>query len=170
MSQQVTIMIKEADALKRFEHATFKQGRALEQPNVAKQVYNLQADHEETADQGLMHGSYNFWLGEAVNQVREYLTAEPTVANTDETTIVLKMPGNWEHYAPNAPGLKYAMLELIQNGMLADWYDETKPDSAKTFRQKAEVNRAQIRSIIYSLKPPTVTITSEAGQFDGEQA
>lgn len=170
MPQQVTIMIKEADALKRFERATFKQGRALEQPNVVKQVYNLQADHEESADQGLMHDSYNQWLGEAVNQVREYLTAEPTVSNTDETTLVLLMPGNWEHYAPNAPGLRYAMLELIQNGMLADWYDETKPDSAKSFRQKAELNKAQIRSIIYSLKPPTVTVTSDAGQFEGEQA
>lgn len=169
MPQQVTIMIKEADALKRFERATFKQGRALEQPNVAKQVYNLQADSEETADAGLMHESYTYWLGEAINQVREYLVAEPTIANKDESTFMLLMPGNWEHYAPNAPGLKYAMLELIQNGMLADWYDETKPDSAKTFRQKSEVNKAEIRSIIYSLKPPTVTITSEAGQFDGEQ-
>ena len=169
MPQQVTIMIKEADALKRFERATFKQGRALEQPNVAKQVYNLQADGEETADAGLMHESYTYWLGEAINQVREYLVAEPTIANKDESSFMLLMSGNWEHYAPNAPGLKYAMLELIQNGMLADWYDETKPDSAKTFRQKSEVNQAEIRSIIYSLKPPTVTITSEAGQFDGEQ-
>lgn len=156
--------------LKRFQQATYKQGRALEQPNVVKQVYNLQADGEDTADAGLMHDSYNEWLGEAVNQVREYLTAEPTVANTDVTSIVLLMPGNWEHYAPNAPGLKYAILELIHNGMLADWYDNTKPDSAKGFRQKAELNKAEIRSIIYSLKPPTVTITSEAGTFEGEQA
>ena len=170
MPQQVTITIKEADALKRFEYATFKQGRALEQPKVMKQVYNLQADSEETADYGLMHDSYTYWLGEAVNQVREYLTAEPVIANKDESTFMLLMPGNWEHYAPNAPGLKYAMLELILNGMLADWYDETKPDSAKTFKQKAELNKAEIRSIIYSLKPPTVTVTSEAGQFEGEQA
>lgn len=170
MPQQVTITIKEADALKRFERATFKQGRALEQPNVVKQVYNLQADGEETADAGLMHDSYTYWLGEAVNQVREYLVAEPTIANNDESTFMLLMPGNWEHYAPNAPGLRYAMLELIQNGMLADWYDETKPDSAKTFRQKSEVNKAEIRSIIYSLKPPTVTVTSAVGTFEGEQA
>lgn len=156
--------------LKRFERATFKQGRALEQPQVVKQVYNLQADGEDTADAGLMHDSYTYWLGEAVNQVREYLTAEPIITNTDVTSITLLMPDNWEHYAPNAPGLKYAMLELIQNGMLADWYDETRPDSAKTFRQKSEVNKAEICSIIYSLKPPTVTITSEAGTFEGEQA
>ena len=142
----------------------------MEQPQVMKQVYNLQADGEDTADAGLMHDSYNKWLGEAVNQVREYLTAEPTITNTDVTSIVLLMPGSWEHYAPNAPGLKYAMLELIQNGMLADWYDGTKPDSAKSFKQKAELNKAEIRSIIYSLKPPTVTITSEAGTFEGEQA
>lgn len=140
----------------------------MEQPNVAKQVYNLQADGDDTADAGLMHDSYNEWLGVALNQVREYLTAEPTIANKDESTFVLLMPGTWEHYAPNAPGLKYVMLELIQNGMLADWYDETKPDSAKTFRQKSELNKAEIRSIIYSLKPPTVTVTSAAGQFEGE--
>ena len=172
MSQQVTISIKESEVLKLMEQATFKQGRALEQPQVAKQVYNLQSDVEDAADAGLMHSSYAFWLGEAINQVREYLTEEPTVGTTvqtsDTTTITLLMPGNWEHYAPNAPGLRYAMLELIQNGILADWYDKTKPDSAKTFRQKAELNKAEIRSIVYSLRPPTVSITSVAGQFEGE--
>lgn len=168
MSQQVTITIKEANVLKRFEDATYKQGKALEQPQVAKQVWNLQADVEEAADYVLMHESYAYWLGEAVNQVRKYLLSEPAVSNKDETSLVLLMPGNWEHYAPNAPGLKYAMLELIQNGMLADWYDETKPDSAKTFWQKAELNKAEIRSIVYSLRPPTVSITSVAGQFEGE--
>ena len=168
MSQQVTITIKEAEVLKRFQQATYKQGRALEQPNVVKQVYNLQADGEDTADAGLMHDSYNAWIGEAVNQVREYLTAEPTITNTDVTNIVLQMPGNWEHYAPNAPGLKYAMTELILNGMLADWYDNTKPDSAKGFRQKAELNKAQVRSIIYALKAPSVSVTSAAGSFPDE--
>lgn len=165
MPQQVTITIKEADALKRFERATFKQGRALEQPHVVKQVYNMQADSEDAADAGLMHDSYTYWLGEAINQAREYLTEEPVISNKDETSFNLLMPGNWEHYAPNAPGLKYAMMELIQNGMLSDWYDETKPDSAKSFRQKAELNKAEIRSIIYSLKPPIVTVRSVAGQF-----
>ncbi len=151
--------------MKRFEQATYKQGKALEQPKVVKQVWNLQADQEESADAGLMHDSYSYWLGEAVNQVREYLVTEPAIANKDESTLTLLMPGNWEHYAPNAPGLRYAMVELIKNGMLADWYDDTKPDSAKAFKQKAEVNKAEIRSIIYSLKPPTVTVTSEAGEF-----
>lgn len=168
MSQQVTITIKEANVLKRFEDATYKQGKALEQPQVAKQVWNLQADVEEAADYVLMHESYAYWLGEAVNQVREYLLAEPSIANKDESTFMLLMPGNWEHYAPNAPGLKQAMLELILNGMLADWYENTKTDSAKTFRQKSELNKAEIRNIVYSLKPPTVSITSVAGTFDDE--
>ena len=168
MPQQVTITIKEADALLRFERATFKQGRALEQPQVVRQVYNLQADREDTADEGLMHDSYTRWLWEGIRIVREYLVAEPTVANKDETSFMLLMPGNWEHFAPNAPGLKYAMLELIHHGMLADWYEEIKPDSAKSYKQKAELNKAEIHSIIYSLKPPTVTVTSAAGQFGGE--
>ena len=165
MSQQVTITIKEASVVGRFVDATFKQGKALEQPKAEKLVYNLQADTEEATDQRLTHDSYNRWLSEAVNAVREYMTAEPVLANGDETTLTLLMPGNWEHYAPNAPGLKYAMLELIHNGMLADWYDETKQDLAKEYQRNVQLNKSQIVSIVYSQKPPTVTVTSSAGTF-----
>ena len=154
--------------MKRFMQATWKNGRSTDLPNLAKQTYNAQADLDDTADAALMHDSYTRWLYEGVGLVREYLTAEPTVSN-DETTMILLMPGNWEHYSPNAPGLKYAIRELILNGMLGDWYDEVKPELAKTFKQKAELNKAEIYSIIYSLKPPTVTVTSAAGTFAGGQ-
>jgi len=167
MSQQVSITIKEYDVTVRFEKATYKMGRALEQPKAEKLVYNIQAD-KGSSDATLLHDSYNRWLSEAIDTVREYMVAEPVLANKDETTFTILMPGNWEHYAPNAPGLKYAMLELIHNGMLSDWYDETKQDLAKEYKRNVQLNKAQIVSIIYSLKPPTVTITSEAGTFDGE--
>ena len=164
MANTVTITIKEATAVKRFQQVTYKQGRAVEQPNVMKQVYNIQADSEDSADAGLTHDSYQRWLYEAVRVVREYMTSEPTVSNTDETSITLLMPSNWEHYT-NAPGLKYAMLELILNGMLADWYDTVEPDSAVTYKKKAELNKAEIKSIIYSLSAPSVTVSSNAGTF-----
>jgi hypothetical protein len=40
--------------------------------------------------------------------------------------------------------------------MLADWYDDMKPDQSKAYKQKAEVNKAEIHSIIYSLNPPSL--------------
>lgn len=164
MAQQVTIVINEIDVLLRFRQATFKQGEAMEQPKAEKFVSTLKADNERGSDVGLMHDSYFHWLLESINQVREYMV-NPPVFGKDDTNINLLMPGNWEHYAPNAPGLKYAMIELISNGLLADWYDNIKQDLSRAFKQKVEVNKAEIHSIIYSLKAPTVTVTSASGSF-----
>jgi len=156
MRENLTIQINETEELTRFQRATWKQGRMLEQPSSAKQVYNLQADSEDSADQGLMHDSYLRWLWAGINIMSEYLVAEPTFANNQlgqsVCTITITMPQNWVIHS--MPGMKYAMRELIHNGMMADWYDDVKQDSAKTYKQKAEVNKAEIQSIIYALNAP----------------
>lgn len=153
---QVEIRIDKTEAMRRLERATLKHGRMLEQPKNAAQVYNLQADREESADNGLMEASFDQWLQKGVVIMDEYLSGTPhydSSPNDNEFVINLLMPGNWVIHS--APGLKYALLELIHNGMLADWYDDTKPDSATAFKKKAELNKAEIHSIIYSLNPPS---------------
>lgn len=151
---QVEIRIDRTEALKRFEQATWKQGRMLEQPQSVKQVYNLQADQEETADSGLMTASFEEWLWVGVDIMREYLvSADYSVKPYDQTFIInLQLPQNWVIHSK--AGLQYALRELIHNGMLASWYDDLKPDQSKAYKQKAEVNKAEIHSVIYSLNAP----------------
>lgn len=153
---QVEIRIDRTEAFRRFERATWKQGRMLEQPKSVTQVYNIQADREESADNGLMEASFDRWIQEGVAIMREYVSSLPhydASPHDNEFVINLLMPGNWVIHS--APGLKYALLELVHNGMLADWYDDTKADSATAFKKKAELNKAEIHSIIYSLNPPS---------------
>jgi outer membrane receptor for monomeric catechols len=154
--RQVEIKVDRDAALKRFEQATWKQGRMLEQPQSAKQVWNLQADHEETADSGLMLASFEQHLWKGVELMREYVDSAAYGENQEANTFIINlvMPQNW--VVQSQAGLKFALLELIQNGMLADWYDDVKPDQSKAYKQKAEVNKAEIHSIIYSLNPPSV--------------
>lgn len=156
MSQTVTIPINKADAIKRFEQAAWKLARMLEQPKSVKQVWNLQADIEDTADNGLMVASFEQHLWEGVNLMGEYLASTPTYG-TGQTasvfTITLTMPSNWVIHS--APGLKYEILELIHNGMMGDWLDDMKPDQAATFKKKAELSKAKIQSIVYSLNAPS---------------
>lgn len=156
MPQTVTITIDKTDATKRFMQSTWKHGRTAELPNVAKQTYNMQADIEESADAGLAEASFGRWIWSGINIMREYLKSEPSYQlppNDDKMDITLEMPKTWNVDSLNA--LKFALLELIHNGMLADWYDDTNPESAKSFKTKAEVNKAEIHSIIYTLNPPT---------------
>lgn len=155
MPQTVTITIKKDDAIKRFEQAAWKLGRMLEQPNSVKQVWNLQADHEENADKGLMDASFEQHLWEGVKIISEYLASEPTYGTglaSNDFTITLTMPSHWVIHS--APGMKYAMLELIHNGMMADWLENMKPDQANAYKKQAELNKAQIQSIIYALNAP----------------
>lgn len=155
MPQTVTITINKTDAIKRFEQAAWKMGRMLEQPNSVKQVWNLQADHEEQADNDLMNASFEQHLWEGVYIISEYLASEPsygTSIHANEFTITLTMPSHWVIHS--APGMKYAMLELVQNGMMADWLENLKPDQANAYKKQAELNKAQIQSIIYALNAP----------------
>lgn len=155
MPQTVTITINKTDAIKRFEQAAWKMGRMLEQPNSVKQVWNLQADHEEQADNDLMNASFEQHLWEGVYIISEYLASEPsygTSTHANEFTITLTMPSHWVIHS--APGMKYAMLELVQNGMMADWLENLKPDQANAYKKQAELNKAQIQSIIYALNAP----------------
>ena len=155
MPQTVTITINKTDAIKRFEQAAWKMGRMLEQPNSVKQVWNLQADHEEQADNDLMKASFEQHLWEGVYIISEYLASEPsygTSTHANEFTITLTMPSHWVIHS--APGMKYAMLELVQNGMMADWLENLKPDQANAYKKQAELNKAQIHSIIYALNAP----------------
>lgn len=155
MPQTVTIVIDKTKAIKRFEQAAWKMGRMLEQPNSVKQVWNLQADHEEQADNDLMNASFEQHLWEGVYIISEYLASEPsygTSTHANEFTITLTMPSHWVIHS--APGMKYAMLELVQNGMMADWLENMKPDQANAYKKQAELNKAQIQSIIYALNAP----------------
>ena len=155
MPQTVTITINKTDAIKRFEQAAWKMGRMLEQPNSVKQVWNLQADHEENADNDLMNASFDKHLWEGVYIISEYLANEPTYgtgSHSSELTITLTMPSHWVIHS--APGMKYAMLELVHNGMMADWLENLKPDQANAYKKQAELNKAQIQSIIYALNAP----------------
>lgn len=152
---QVEIRIDRTEALRRFEQATWKQGRMLEQPQSARQVWNLQADQEESADSGLMLASFEQQLWKGVEVMREYVVDAAYGVKPDDRTFIihLLLPQNWVIHSE--AGLRFALLELIQNGMMADWYDDMKPDQSKAYKQKAEVNKAEIHSIIYSLNPPT---------------
>lgn len=155
MPQTVTIVIDKTSAIKRFEQAAWKLARMLEQPNSVKQVWNLQADHEEQADNDLMNASFEQHLWEGVYIISEYLASEPsygTSTHASELTITLTMPSHWVIHS--APGLKYEMLELVQNGMMADWLSDMKPDQAASYRKQAELNKAKIQSIIYALNAP----------------
>lgn len=155
MPQTVTITIKKDDAILRFEQAAWKMARMLEQPNSVKQVWNLQADHEENADNGLMNASFEQHLWEGVKIISEYLSSQPTYGTgsaANDFTITLLMPSHWVIHS--APGMKYAMLELIHNGMMADWLENMKPDQANAYKKQAELNKAQIQSIIYALNAP----------------
>ena len=151
----VTITISKQEQLRRFAQATWKQGPMLEQPQSVKQVYNLQADQEETADVGLMQASFERHLWEGIDIMREYLADLPhyeAKPDDDNFTITLQLPQNWVIHS--APGLKYALLDLIHNGMMADWYDDVKQDSANAFKKKADLNKAQIQSTLYALNAP----------------
>ena len=153
--RQVQIIISKSEQLRRFEQATWKEGRMLEQPQSVKQVYNLQADQEESADSGLMQASFETHLWEGINIIKEYLADTPDYQakpNDDNFVINLQLPQNWVIHS--APGLKFAMLELVHNGMMADWQDMMKPDQANSYKKKAELNKAQIQSIIYALNAP----------------
>lgn len=156
MPQTVTIAIDKTSAIKRFEQAAWKMARMLEQPNSVKQVWNLQADHDEQADNDLMTASFSQHLWEGVYIISEYLASEPGYGNTTQTantfTITLTMPSNWVIHS--APGLKYEILELVHNGMMADWLDDMKPDQSKAYKQQAELCKAKIKSIIYALNAP----------------
>lgn len=155
MPQTVTITINKTDAIKRFEDAAWKLGRMLEQPQSVKQVWNLQADREDGADNDLMNASFDQHLWEGVYIISEYLASEPsygTASHSSDFTITLLMPSHWVIHS--APGLKYAMLELVHNGMMADWLADMKPDQAASYRKQAELNKAQIQSIIYALNAP----------------
>lgn len=155
MPQTVTIVVDRANAKKRFEQAAWKLARMLEQPNSVKQVWNLQADHEEQADNDLMNASFDRHLWEGVDIMNEYLATTPaygTSSHSDEFTITLTMPSHWVIHS--APGLKYALLELVHNGMMADWLDDMKPDQSNAYKKQAELNKAQIQSMIYALNAP----------------
>ena len=149
--RQIEITIDKQEQLKRFEQAAWKLGRSFEQPAIAKQVYNVQADSEESADSGLMDASFGRWLWSGIDIISEYMYSEP-VFSGDIVTITLRLPQNWIIHS--APGMKYAMLELIHNGMMADWCEKVKPDMAVAFKKDAELNKAQIKSIVYSLNAP----------------
>lgn len=156
MPQQVTITISyDTDIKPRFLNVTYKRGIASDGTVGKRQVYGMQADTDGSDyDMSIVYPSYERWLYEAIRMEREYMEGEPVTGLKGETTVTLLMPGNWEHYAPNAPGLRYAMLQLILNGMLSDWYEITQPESAAMYRKNAELNKAEITSIIYSLRAP----------------
>lgn len=153
----VEISIDRSEQIKRFEREAWKIGRSMEQPQNAKQVSNFQADKEDATDNGLMEASFEDLLHEAMGIIGEYIADSPqpsygTGANANIFTITLNMPQNWLIHS--APGLKYAILELIYNGMMADWCDGLKTETANSYRKKAELNKAQISSIIYALNAP----------------
>lgn len=155
MPNTVTITIDKSKAIKRFEQAAWKTARMLKQPNSVEQVWNLQADHEEQADNDLMNASFEQHLWEGVYIISEYLASEPsygTSTHANEFIITLTMPSHWVIHS--APGMKYAMLELVHNGMMADWLESMKPDQANAYKKQAELNKAQIQSIIYALNAP----------------
>lgn len=155
MPNTVTITIDKTQAIKRFEQAAWKTARMLKQPNSVEQVWNLQADHEEQADNDLMNASFEQHLWEGVYIISEYLASEPsygTSTHASEFTITLTVPSHWVIHS--APGLKYEILELVHNGMMADWLDSMKPDQSKIYLQQAELNKAKIKSIIYALNAP----------------
>lgn len=168
MANTIKININKTEVFKRFMQATYKQGEALDQPSVSKQAYNMEADSEIDSDNGLMESSYYKWLWEGVRLISEFVDNPESKSEDDNTEITIIMPSNWAYYSPDAPGLKYAMVELIHNGMLSDWYDSIKQDLSMAFKKKAELNKAEIHSIIYSLRPPTVGINSSYAKFNGE--
>lgn len=151
----LTIDIVKSEQTRRFEQATWKQGKMLEQPQSVRQVYNIQADHEETADKGLMDSMFDKWVWEGVRIISEYVSGTPGYSDNptnDVFSINVKMPRNWP--TDSFPSLKYALCELVYNGMMADWYENMKPDSALAYKKNADLNKAQIHSIIYSLNAP----------------
>lgn len=155
----IEVSINRAQALRHVERATWKQGRMIEQPQSVKQAYNIQADENETTDQNLMRDSFARWAWACVDIVREFLRDiphypdKPDVTHDPEDFIIpLRMPDNWVIYEQD--GLQREMVELVHNGMMADWYDDTKPDQALIYKKKAEANKAEIHSTIYALNAP----------------
>lgn len=94
------------------------------------------------------HDSYLKWLSEGVSVLDKNLDTKMDIAK-EKATVRIQMPENWIIHS--APGMKYAMCDLIHNGMMSDWYDGKDADKAKRFRQAAELNKAQLQSIINSL-------------------
>lgn len=171
MPQTITITITKADEIKRAQASAWKFGRTMDSPQTAKLVYNVQADNDDAADALLMSDSYERWFKDAVWITREFLVGTPTTT-TGVTTITWSLPSAWDSHDI---ALKFAIRELLHNGMLADWYDDVKPDAAPTFRKKAELNRAEIKSIIYSIGKPvvantTTTDTASTNENDGNNS
>ena len=94
------------------------------------------------------HDSYLKWLAAGVSILDKNLDTK-TYLKGEKTTILIQMPEEWGTHS--APGIKYAMYDLINNGMLSDWHDSRGSDKAKRYRQAAELNKAQIQSIINSI-------------------
>ena len=145
MPMTVTINMDKEAALKRFQQATWKLGRSTVASSPL--VYNMQADAEETADYGLMDAMYGEWWEKGVHEVSEFVTEH------DGTSVTLELPSRW---AGSRAALKYALGELLHNGMLGDWYDDVKQDVATAFKKKAVLNQAEIRAIVYSVNPPSM--------------
>lgn len=156
---QIEVSINRAKAIRHVERATWKQGRMLEQPQSVRQVYNVQADENETTDQALMRDSFDRWAWACVDIVREFLRDVPHYPekpdqehDPNDFIIPLRMPENW--VVKEQDGLQREMVELVYNGMMADWYDDMKPDQAVIYKKRAEANKAEIHSTIYALNAP----------------
>ena len=156
----IEVVINRSAAMKRVERATWKQGRILDQPKSAKQVYNMQADTgEANSDQPLLRDMFGRWAWACVDIVREYLRDVPGYPekpdqehDPEDFIIPLRMPENW--VIKEREGLQSEMIELVHNGMMADWYDDTNPERSATYKKKAEANKAEIHSTIYALNAP----------------
>ena len=120
---EVTITIYETEADKRFRDAT----RGCAKPN---------------------HDSYLKWLQEGVDILAKNLETS-SQPKGDVTVIKIQLPPSWMIHS--APGMTYAIMEMIFNGMMSDWYDGWDASVSKRYRQSAELNKAQLQSIINSL-------------------
>ena len=92
------------------------------------------------------HDSYLKWLTAGVDILKRNLDTQ-TYLKGEKTIIKIQLPPSWMIHS--APGMTYAIRELIQNGMMADWHDGSA--EAKEYKKAAELNKAELQSIINSL-------------------
>lgn len=127
-TREVTIIIKEQEELQRFRQS-------------------VKDCHGEKPDE-LLCIPLRKWFNEGLNIIKERVAAKVEEGG-GVLKITMQMPDAWMIHS--APGMKYSLRELIYNGMMSGWYRDVKKDVAEKFRLAAELNKAELKSIIVSL-------------------
>lgn len=150
--QTVNITISKDALVKSVENLLWKYGKAIEDADNYKQVYNVQSEHgAHTVDNKVLSDSFVRRSKEAIDLMREFVTGNISYGTDGSPAFVLNMPERW---IGKEALLQAAVNRYVEDGMMADWLNVTAPNEAAIYTTRLTQDSTDITVELYKKGRP----------------